>query len=65
MWASLVAQMVNNLHAMWETRGSIPGSGRSPAEWQPTPAFLPGESPEQRSLMDYGPWGCKESDTTE
>ena len=31
---------------------SIPGSGRSPGEraWQPTPAFLPGESHGQRSL---------------
>ena len=34
-------------------------------EWQPTPIFLPGESPGQRSLAGYSPWGCKESDTTE
>ena len=27
--------------------------------WQPTPAFLPGESHGQRSLMGYGPWGCR------
>ena len=33
--------------------------------WQPTPVFLPGESHGQRSLADYSPWGCKESDTTE
>ena len=33
--------------------------------WQPTPVFLPGESHGQRSLWDYGPWGCKESDTAE
>ena len=33
--------------------------------WQPTPVFLPGESHGQRSLVDYSPWGCKESDTTE
>ena len=33
--------------------------------WQPTPGFLPGESSGQRSLADYSPWGCKESDTTE
>jgi len=33
--------------------------------WQPTPVFLPGESHGQRSLEDYSPWGCKESDTTE
>ena len=33
--------------------------------WQPTPVFLPGESHGQRSLVGYGPWGCKESDTIE
>ena len=33
-------------------------------EWQPTPVFLPGESHRQRSLVDYSPWGRKESDTT-
>ena len=33
--------------------------------WQPTPVFLPGKPHEQRSLAGYGPWGCKESDTTE
>ena len=31
----------------------------------PTPVFLPGESHGQRSLVGYGPQGCKESDTTE
>ena len=30
-----------------------------------TPVFLPGESPGQRSLMDYNSWGRKESDMTE
>ena len=29
------------------------------------PVFLPGKSHGQRSLADYSPWGCKESDTTE
>ena len=33
--------------------------------WQPTPVFLPGESHGQRSLVNYSPWGCKESDMTE
>ena len=33
--------------------------------WHPTPAFLPGESHGQRSLVGYSPQGCKESDTTE
>ena len=34
-------------------------------KWQPTPVFLPGESHGWRSLAGYGPWGHKESDTTE
>jgi len=34
-------------------------------EWQPTPVFLPGEFHGQRSLVDYSPWDCKESDMTE
>ena len=33
--------------------------------WQLTPVLLTGESPGQRSLVGYSPWGCKESDTTE
>ena len=45
--------------------GSIPGSGRSSAEWQPTPAFLPGESHGQRSLAGHSPGGRRESETTE
>ena len=32
--------------------------------WQPTLAILPGESHGQRSLVDYSPKGCKESDRT-
>ena len=34
-------------------------------KWQPTPVFLPREFEGQRSLVGYGPWGLKESDTTE
>ena len=34
-------------------------------KWQSTPVVLPGESHGQRSLADYSPWGCKESDMTE
>ena len=42
----LVAQMVKNSPAMWETwvqswAGKIPWRRK----WQPTPVFLPGESP--------------------
>ena len=33
--------------------------------WQPTSALLPGESHGQKSLVDYSPWGHKESDMTE
>ena len=47
--------------------GSIPGSRKIlwRRAWQPTPAFLPGESPGQRCLVESGSWGCKEPDTTE
>ena len=34
-------------------------------KWQPTPAFLPGESQGQRSLVGCHLWGRTESDTTE
>jgi len=45
----------------------IPGLGKIPwrRAWQPTLVFLPGESHGQRSLVGYGPWGCKDSDTSE
>ena len=48
--------------------GSIPALGRFPwrKEWLPTPVFLPGESHGQRTLVgNGGPWGHKQSDTTE
>ena len=37
--------------------GSIPGSGRSPGEWNSNPVqcFCLG----QRRLVGYSPWGCK------
>ena len=34
-------------------------------EWQPAPAFLPGEPHGQRSLAGHSLWGRKESDMTE
>ena len=34
-------------------------------QWQPTPAFLPGESQGWGSLVGCRLWGCTESDTTE
>ena len=36
-----------------------------PEEWRPAPTFLPGKSHGQMSLVDYSPWGSKESDMTE
>ena len=62
--------VVKNLPANAKDRGdvgSIPRVRRIPwkRKWQPTPVFLPGKSHGQRSLLDYSPWGCKESDTTE
>ena len=44
-----------------------PWAGKIPwrRTWQPSLAFLPGESHGQRSLVGYSPWGHKESDRTE
>ena len=33
--------------------------------WKLTPVFLLGKSHEQRNLVGYGPWGCKELDMAE
>ena len=45
----------------------IPRSRRSPGGGndKPTPVCLPGEFCEQSNLVDYSPWGRKESDTPE
>ena len=56
-WVFLVAQLVKNPPAMWETFvGKIPWR----RERLPTPVFWPGEF---HGLCS--PWGHKESDTTE
>ena len=34
-------------------------------QWQPVPAFLPGEPHGQRSQVGYSPWRHKKSNTTE
>ena len=49
-------------HKRHRRLGFNPWVGKIPwrRKWQPTPAFLPGESHGQRS-----PWGRRESDTTE
>ena len=46
---------------------SVPEFGRFPwrRAWQPTPVFLPGESPWQKSLACYNPWSHKELIMTE
>ena len=63
--ASLVAQTVENLPAMWETQFN-PWVRKIPwkRQWLPTPVFLPGEPRGQRSLASYSPWGFRESDMT-
>ena len=63
--ASLVAQMVKDSPAIWETWvGSLGLEDPWRREWLPT-IFLPGEFHGQRRLAGYSPWGCKELDTTE
>ena len=61
-WASLVAQLVKNLPAMWDTWvQSLRWVGKIwRREQLPTPVFWPGEF---HGL--YSPWGCKESDMNE
>ena len=66
LWASLVAQMVKRLPAMGETQvWSLGWEIPWRRKWQPTPELLPEKFHGQRSLVGYGPWGHKESDTTE
>ena len=62
--ASLVAQRLKRLPAMWETWVRSLG-WEDPLEKEPTPVFLPGKSHGQRSLVGYSPWGHKQSDTPE
>ena len=47
--------------------GFDPWVGKSPwsRKWQPAPVFLPEKFHEQRGLVGYSPWGCKESGKTE
>ena len=56
--------MVKRLSANAGDTGSVPGSGRFPAErdGNPLPIFLPGKYHGQRSLEGYSPWGPKEWD---
>ena len=58
-WASLVAQIVKNLPAMWETQVQSLGQ-EDPLEKgmaaHSSILFLPGEFHEERSLEGYRPW---------
>ena len=60
-WASLMAQLVKNLPTMWETWGRSLGLRRSSGEGK---GYLLQYS-DLENFMDWSPWGCKESDTTE
>ena len=61
-----MAQLINNLPAMWETQVQSPGQGDSQRrKQQRVPVCLPGEFHGQRSLADYSPWDFKATDTTE
>ena len=58
-WLSVCLQCRRPRFEPWV--GKIPWRRK----WQPTPGLLPGKSHGQRNLVDYSPWGRKESDTTE
>ena len=65
-WASLVAQTVKCLPAVWETRvRSLGWEDPLKKEMEPTPVLLPGKFHGLRSLVGYSPRGGKQSDTTE
>ena len=59
--------VVKNLPANAGDAGSIPGLGRSPGGGNGNlfQYSLSGKFHRQKSLVGYGPWGSKESDTTE
>ena len=65
--ASQAAPVVKNPPCQYRRRRLDPWVGKIPwkRKWQPTPVFLPGASPGQRSLAGYSPWAHKEPDTTE
>ena len=60
-WASLVAHLVKESVCNAGHLGSIPGLGRSPGEGNGYPLQYSG----LENSMDYSPWDCKGSDTTE
>ena len=63
--ASLVAQMVKCLPAVWETQvWSLGGVDPLEKEMATHSRTLDGKFHGQRSLVGYSPWGRKELDTT-
>ena len=66
-WASLVAQLIKNLPAIWETWVRSPGWEDPLEEGMAThSSILASRIPkDKRSLVGYSPWGQKESATTE
>ena len=67
MLAFLVAQLVKNLPAMWETCvGSLGGEDPLEEGMATHSSILCWENPHgQRSLVGYSPWGHKGLDMTE
>ena len=66
MGVSLVAQLVKNPPAVWETGNPWVGKIPWKRAWQPTPVFLPGESPRTEKLGRLQSMGShRESDMTE
>ena len=65
LWASLVAQMVKNPPAMWETWvWSLGWEDSLKKGMLPIPVFLPAEFHGQESLAGYSPRSSKKSDMT-
>ena len=63
---SLVAQTIKNLNAMWETWVRFLGKEDPLEKGMAThSSMLVWRIPWTGSLLGYGPWGRKESDTTE
>ena len=57
--------MVKNPPATQETQvQSLSWKDPGRRKWQPTPIFLPGKLYEQRSLVGYSSWNCKDLDAT-
>ena len=64
-WASMVAQMVKNPPAMWETWVRSLGWEDPLEEGNPLEYSCLENPHGQRSPAGYGPWGLKELDMTE